>query len=369
MTLESLSPSLWTTTKVFAHQILNATAHATLADTFVCVDAGCILVKTVALLGLIVAREEKSAFVRYAIDDGSAILDCIVFRQESNTKNAMPNIQLGACVSVRGRLSRFKDKIQLTVQAMERIQDPNEEVLWWLQVVETHTAFYASSTTFPAHFTQKALQSKLDLEMGSKTRDSNSILQIHEMDDEALAERFANEVSKFESLSKRDRSHLIPVLKAYIELARMTIIDFGIISNDPSLLRLAEKCIDQALLSSKHVNREKMTHLELSKVFAALSKEGYMYRLESDTQMQDLWQIIRHDLNLGDAVYNAVKKCGTSGLKEIEESGVPYDMVCLAVREKSIFRSVPNSVIKKSLKLLHSQSFIMEVMPNHYKAF
>ncbi|KAI8830475.1 hypothetical protein BJ741DRAFT_354184 [Chytriomyces cf. hyalinus JEL632] len=272
-------------------------------------------------------------------------------------------------VSVRGRLSRFKDKIQLTVQAMERIQDPNEEVLWWLQVVETHTAFYASSTTYPAHFTQKALQSKLDLEMGSKTRDSNSTRQIHEMDDEALAERFANEVSKFESLSKRDRSHLIPVLKTYIELARMTIIDFGIISNDPSLLRLAEKCIDPALLSSKHVNREKMTRLELSKVFAALSKEGYMYRLESDTQMQDLWQIIRHDLNLGDAVYNAVKMCGTSGLKEIEEIGVPYDMVCLAVREKSIFRSVPNSVIKKSLKLLHSQSFIMEVMPNHYKAF
>ncbi|KAJ3064030.1 hypothetical protein HDU98_000225 [Podochytrium sp. JEL0797] len=88
---------------------------------------------------------------------------------------------------------------------------------------------------------------------------------------------------------------------------------------------------------------------------------------EEDSQnSHDSYQRIRHDLNLGQAVLNAVDKCCRGG-KEFMETGVPYDMVGLIVREKTNYRNVPNLEIQKSLKILQTQSLLIEVLPRHYK--
>ncbi|KAI8609319.1 hypothetical protein BC830DRAFT_851483 [Chytriomyces sp. MP71] len=344
----TLAPTLWATTRLFAEDVTNSQPDAAFSDVYLVL--GDLRVRKVAVQGIVVAKEEKSAFAVYSIDDGSKVaVECVVFRESCAKDSA--SIPLGRYVAVRGRISSFREQRRITVDVIEVVTDPNQETLWWLQVIDLHNSIYAKPVVLPSRFAEVALKEKLDEAEGRNTQTDEK--EVYELEDKVLAQRLVAEYAKFDALAKVDATHLVPLVKAYIECARMDIVDFGIIVNDPTLRVKGERCIEAMLQSSARVDKQKTITTAFGRVFKILANEGYFVQIVPDSDIAtqgapDHWQVLRHDLNLGEVVLKAVQKVAGKGWPQLEETGVPVDM---------------------SLKILHNQSLILEVMPGHYKIF
>ncbi|KAJ3199131.1 26S proteasome regulatory subunit 8, partial [Entophlyctis luteolus] len=357
-------PSLFCTARVFASHILSATPHPVICDAYQAIlpthaqennhSNDTLLIRRVLVLGIIVAREQKSSFTKYAVDDGTGVVAAIAFRKDhidSHLEGPLA-LQLGHCVRVRGRLGEFRGERQISVDRIDIVSDPNEEAMWLLTVMNITKRVYSRNSVLPHKFDDASLI--LRLEKSDENNNEMTLEEVVDEGDEARRERFATHLAELQTAAAPNISGLANFIKVYIEFHKLTIVDFGLISGDPVVRSLAEKIVAQVNLLADFPQRQ----LNLG-----------------ETQQSDEYEVIRHDLNLGLAILEAVRKCTTvtandayiSDWGDYADNGVPHDVVGMVVREKTQYAHVRTIEIVKSLGRLQREGQVVEVLPRHYK--
>ena len=88
-------------------------------------------ISNVKVIGFIIAVKVKEKYVLYTLDDSTSTVDCKMWKKAVNKGKNKWNI--GDWIKVEGKLNYFIDRIEINVNCMERIVDPNEELLHWLE--------------------------------------------------------------------------------------------------------------------------------------------------------------------------------------------------------------------------------------------
>lgn len=90
--------------------------------------------------------------MKYTVDDGTGVVDCVVFTQsqDGTAKVGVPSFRLGDTVSVRGRLRLPRDLYavgkplrELIVVTARRCRDDNEQFVHWADVMLLSRTFYS----------------------------------------------------------------------------------------------------------------------------------------------------------------------------------------------------------------------------------
>lgn len=95
-------------------------------------------VNQVELMGFVVDVGTSKHFHRFVVDDGSACLPCIIWKQEWSIsqqllcKEATKILQVGCLVRIQGVPSIFRNQHQLTVDSIQLEIDSNFEHLHWI---------------------------------------------------------------------------------------------------------------------------------------------------------------------------------------------------------------------------------------------
>ncbi|KAJ4727434.1 CST complex subunit STN1 [Melia azedarach] len=109
------------------------------------------LLSRAEIVGTITSRDFKpNKFVRFTIDDGTGCVPCILWlnhlrspyfsRRDPASVRLIANaatefaarIKVGVVARVRGRITSYRDEVQITVSDVVIEKDPNMEVLHWL---------------------------------------------------------------------------------------------------------------------------------------------------------------------------------------------------------------------------------------------
>ena len=97
-------------------------------------------VRQVSLLGVVVAVSAGPKFTRFALDDGTGCLTCVLWKAVSSAASvaeeeaelAAAPPELGELVRVQGRLTFYNSQLELAAACINRVVDANEETLHWL---------------------------------------------------------------------------------------------------------------------------------------------------------------------------------------------------------------------------------------------
>ncbi|KAG0561379.1 hypothetical protein KC19_9G060400 [Ceratodon purpureus] len=129
-------------------------------------------VRKVEIMGIVVAVDRKERYLRFTLDDGTGCVPCILWTNHASFMATTPakglelqarqelangtaaKVKLGEVLRVQGRLSTFANQIQVTVASLQVEQDPNAEVLHWLECMRLAKCCYdldPPSQTKPPH--------------------------------------------------------------------------------------------------------------------------------------------------------------------------------------------------------------------------
>ncbi|KAL3680012.1 hypothetical protein R1sor_022968 [Riccia sorocarpa] len=121
-------------------------------------------VKKVEILGLVVSVNRRDSYVSFKVDDGTGCVPCILWTnhykssyfahwrrdelelQAGIAESGAKKVKLGCLLRVMGRLSGFRNQLQITVLSLHEENDPNAEVFHWLQCMRLALQFYDSSS-------------------------------------------------------------------------------------------------------------------------------------------------------------------------------------------------------------------------------
>ena len=90
---------------------------------------------SVALLGTlidVVAPSSGRRHLIFTLDDGTATLQCVLFPREGEED---VKLKIGMDVHVCGTVTLFRDQVQLRVDRLKRVLDPNYLAVWTNTVV------------------------------------------------------------------------------------------------------------------------------------------------------------------------------------------------------------------------------------------
>lgn len=107
-------------------------------------------ISRVESLGTVVSRDLKpSRFLKFKLDDGTGCIACILWlNQLSSNQNPSTvrliaqvanhlaeEIKMGRVARVRGRVTGYRGRIQITVSDIVIERDPNAQILHWLECI------------------------------------------------------------------------------------------------------------------------------------------------------------------------------------------------------------------------------------------
>uniref|UniRef100_A0A452XB19 CST complex subunit STN1 n=2 Tax=Aegilops tauschii subsp. strangulata TaxID=200361 RepID=A0A452XB19_AEGTS len=133
--------------KLLASDLLTLTPRHTSPASFV--RCG----RTVAraeVVGVVVSRDRREKFLRFLVDDGTGCVPCVLWlnhqylnansSSDSDPTGEMASkmsevVRLGTLLRVRGRIVMYHGTIQIAARDVVLEEDPNVEVLHWLQCV------------------------------------------------------------------------------------------------------------------------------------------------------------------------------------------------------------------------------------------
>lgn len=109
---------------------------------------GSLPVRQVTLLGVVVAVSNGPKFTRFAVDDGTGCLTCVLWKAapsaasvaDEEAEFASLPLELGELLRVQGRLTFYNDQLELVAACVNRVVDANEELLHWLSCTEVSRA-------------------------------------------------------------------------------------------------------------------------------------------------------------------------------------------------------------------------------------
>ncbi|KAI3678894.1 hypothetical protein L6452_38198 [Arctium lappa] len=141
-----------TDVKLLAFDLLSLTSSSSNPNA-VC-RRGTLLPSRVETLGVVTSRDHKpDRFLRFTLDDGTGCIPCVLWLNQLTSpyfsrrsppdvrviaeaaRNFATLIQIGVSARVRGKVTFYRGKLQLTVSNVFIERDPNAEILHWLQCI------------------------------------------------------------------------------------------------------------------------------------------------------------------------------------------------------------------------------------------
>jgi hypothetical protein len=82
----------------------------------------------------------------FIVDDGSGVIPCIHWHktstQETDIDDYNSGVRWGSVVTIEGRLSRFREELQVIISTLLLETDPNAETQHWIRTVDLRKHIY-----------------------------------------------------------------------------------------------------------------------------------------------------------------------------------------------------------------------------------
>ncbi|CAB4495722.1 uncharacterized protein OCT59_009562 [Rhizophagus irregularis] len=122
-------------------------------------------VQCVDIIGIVRAIDIFRKVIKYYIDDGSSTISCVEFIPDdlinSSSKLALSQLNkfnISELVRVGGMLNEYKNRKEIKIRHMNKIEDPNEELLRWTEIICLKKDVYCKEFKFTSnHFDEKKL--------------------------------------------------------------------------------------------------------------------------------------------------------------------------------------------------------------------
>lgn len=95
----------------------------------------------VELVGVVVAVQRRAGYVAYTLDDGSACVRAIKWHPRRGDERA-PEHRIGDLARVRGSVSRFRGRREVSIRSSVTERDWAAEGVHWLEVARLHRDVY-----------------------------------------------------------------------------------------------------------------------------------------------------------------------------------------------------------------------------------
>ena len=91
-------------------------------------------ISKVKITGFVIAVKIKEKYIMYTLDDSTGCINCKLWKSSNNVMiQKRQKWKIGDWLKIEGILNYFIDTIEINVELMEEIIDPNEECLHWLE--------------------------------------------------------------------------------------------------------------------------------------------------------------------------------------------------------------------------------------------
>eukprot|EP00298_Acanthocystis_sp_HF-20_P000380 c10493_g1_i1.p1 GENE.c10493_g1_i1~~c10493_g1_i1.p1 ORF type:complete len:161 (+),score=44.45 c10493_g1_i1:73-555(+) len=92
--------------------------------------------ETANIMGWVVSVNHRPEGIHTILDDGTGLLKCIFWFTSTN-ENSLCGIELGAIVSVWGKVGKMWDDVELHGKYF-KIRNIQDEYVWWMEVIQMH---------------------------------------------------------------------------------------------------------------------------------------------------------------------------------------------------------------------------------------
>eukprot|EP00117_Sycon_ciliatum_P032344 scpid64145/ scgid25100/ CST complex subunit STN1; Alpha-accessory factor of 44 kDa; Oligonucleotide/oligosaccharide-binding fold-containing protein 1; Suppressor of cdc thirteen homolog len=203
-----LDPTFWSFMKLANVQVLSLVEHSSHEECFL---LGNRVVSKVQVLGDIVSVHERERNVQFCVDDGSAVLTCVLWknRDAPDWDAATNGLALGSVVHALGKIKVFRGERQLTVSSWRIIDDVHAQCVHWMEVVQLNRDIYSQ----PAKYEQPGVPWAAVTQSASNTATATHSGKMPS-GFAAVLEKYFNECSQ------DDKSFLFEEIQEVTELRR-----------------------------------------------------------------------------------------------------------------------------------------------------
>ncbi|TPX68549.1 hypothetical protein SpCBS45565_g02993 [Spizellomyces sp. 'palustris'] len=345
--LFGLDHLFWIHSKLFVADILALLPHPEIADVYLYNNHP---LRKVEVTGIIVGKEESASFVLYTVDDGTGLVPCISwFPRTERFLVDRKTLLLGTLVRIAGRVSDYRGQRQITVNAITAESDPNIETLRWLEVIDLKQCVYDVPLQISGGHMDRARALLMSPEANRVAADNCP----GDRNPSAELEQLLREKRDLDTTEE----DLKRALKLFIQSKELVLVPYTVLRHSDEILFLVNRLLmTQNQISYPSAQRVNST---IARTVQTLVREGFMYLYNEE---DDVYEIIRHDVNLGLAILNLIKsdaKC---------QGGAVLESIIFTLRVDKKFKYVHRNAIEKSVGLLVNASEIYEVDHKEYRA-
>jgi hypothetical protein len=136
-------PSFNSFQKLFAVQLLHHTTRIELPNAAFGFEIYGRPIRKAEVVGIVRGISQKAKRTLVTVDDGTEVVDCLRFF-DSDEIPPFQGLEIGNLVSVKGSIIMIETNtkpygISLQIKKLEILEDPNEEILHWLAVIDLHS--------------------------------------------------------------------------------------------------------------------------------------------------------------------------------------------------------------------------------------
>ncbi|KAJ3219091.1 hypothetical protein HDU67_002747 [Dinochytrium kinnereticum] len=245
-----------------------------------------------------------------------------------------------------------------SVPAIEK--DPNTETLWWLQVAEVYKEAYALPSIIPPEYGEKATSESRNERAEDIDPFAPGASLISRDTMKLRASKFAEYLETRPEVSADDFFTLLSLnIASLVDLPTIKYLDFR---ESPELVKVARKM--SACQQNKKITTEQFIDFVFHRAFGRLVKSGFA---SLEDMEQDIYELIRHDLNLGEEILKIIRNPSSASLSKTD--GVMEEVIVMLLHENPRFRYVQRSMIRMSVRALEEASLIYETGFKIYRAF
>eukprot|EP01083_Nonionella_stella_P267154 902753_1 len=97
----------------------------------------------VEVVATLIGIRKQETFAAFTVDDGTGILRCVFWYPKSDLSQVPKfDVNLGDTVVIRGRLSQYRNSVELAVRYIARVTSHYSELLHWLDVVKLDRIYH-----------------------------------------------------------------------------------------------------------------------------------------------------------------------------------------------------------------------------------
>jgi len=300
-------------------------------------------ISNVEITGTVVGVEQTHHMVIYTVDDGFGTITCCHWTTSSYSA---PEIGLGDCVRVLGRINEYKEQKQVNVHEIYQIEDYNTEVFHWLQTIRLRESVYSKPFEIPSEIIEK--QEELEVMLKSPEQDT-----LSEQD---------NDVQNVDKMDIVDQETLQNAVYQYLQdLAVDGKLAYSEVRKSVTIQAMVKNFLDNTIPPSQ-INSTKIK-TTIRQCFDGLCHNGLIFVIDEEN---DIYEVVHLAGNLRELILQIIQEAD-SDYHDIDHGGITGNYIIIKVHEDSRFKSMHSSKIHQALQLLVLDSVIYQVNAQEYK--